>query len=237
MYYNVIRIVCFKFIPALFLLLALCCGFLSENLFAQQQSDKTEMKPAVSSESSSQKEDTTSVTSDSTVAENTVEMADIHDIKPPEKIGYDLKWLYYLISGILIALLLAGIFFFFKYRKRKIQEKQIITLSSDELALKLLDELLDVDNIDGKIFYFNLSAILRNYIQGRYKINAPEMTTEELIPKIDSFGLDRELSQKLRALLHSADPVKFAGVTTVQAKMQNDLLFVIDFVKKTREVR
>jgi len=237
MYYNVIRIVCFKFMPALFLLFALCCGFLSDALFAQQQSDKTEMKPAVSSESSSQKEDTTSVTSDSTVVKNTVEMTDIHDIKPPEKIGYDLKWLYYLISGIIIALLLAGIFFFFKYRKRKIQEKQIITLSSDELALKLLDELLDVDNIDGKIFYFNLSAILRNYIQGRYKINAPEMTTEELIPKIDSFGLDRELSQKLRALLHSADPVKFAGVTTVQAKMQNDLLFVIDFVKKTREVR
>lgn len=237
MYNNVIRIVCFKFMPALCLLLAVCCGFSAKALFARQQNDKTGMESAVFSESSSKKDDAASVTSDSTVVKNTVEMSDIHDIKPPEKIGYDLKWLYYLISGILIALLLAGIFFFFKYRKKNIQEKQIITLSPDELALKLLDELPDIDNIDGKTFYFNLSAILRNYIQGRYKINAPEMTTEELIPKIDSFGLDRELNQQIRALLHSADPVKFAGVTTVQAKMQNDLLFVIDFVKKTREIK
>jgi len=216
-------------------LIFICSGFSVSEVFAQQQNHGTGAEPAVSPESSAK---TDSVTTDSTgvkAAENKIEMSDIHDIKPPEKIGYDLKWLYYLLSGILIAVLLMGIFFFFKYRKKKITEKQMIMLSPDELALKLLDELPDTDNIEGKRFYFNLSAILRNYIQGRYKINAPEMTTEELIPKIDTFGLDRELNQQLRALLHSADPVKFAGVPTVQNKMRNDLLFVIDFVKKTRE--
>ncbi len=165
--------------------------------------------------------------------EKVIEMTDIHDIKPPEKIGVNLIPLYYALLGILILALITVAILYLRKRKKKIKKKKIITLSPEEQAMNLLDRLLDIDSIEGKEFYFRLSAILRNYIQGRYSINAPEMTTEEFLPRVDELGIDRELQQQLKDLFHATDPVKFAGAHAVQTRMQNDLNFVISFVKKT----
>ncbi|MCP4344711.1 MAG: hypothetical protein GY795_04190 [Desulfobacterales bacterium] len=178
------------------------------------------------------------LTPDSTDAkggENVIEMSDIHDIKPPEKIGINLVPLYYALLAVLILALIAVAIFYLKKRKKKIKKKKIITLSPEEQAMNMLDGLLDVDSIEGKEFYFRLSAILRTYIQGRYSIDAPEMTTEEFLPRVDELKIDRELQQQLKELFRATDPVKFAGARAVQTRMQNDLNFVISFVKKTTE--
>ncbi|MDM8526027.1 hypothetical protein QUF80_21855 [Desulfococcaceae bacterium HSG8] len=162
-----------------------------------------------------------------------IEMTDIHDIKPPEKIGTDWKPLYYTLLAVLILLLVGAVLLYLKKRRKRIRKKEMISLSPDEAAFVLLDELLDVESFDGKKFYFRLSSILRNYIQGRYGINAPEMTTEEFLPSIEKLNLDRELQQHLRKLIHSTDPVKFAGTPAVQTNMEKDLAFVRAFVKQT----
>ncbi|HHC25429.1 MAG TPA: hypothetical protein ENK58_08490, partial [Desulfobacterales bacterium] len=91
-------------------------------------------------------------------------MTDIHDIKLLENIGVDLTLLYYALGAVLILALLFAVFFYLKKRKKRIKEKTIVTLSPDEAAFALLDELTDVEIIDGKEFYFRLSAILRAYI-------------------------------------------------------------------------
>ncbi len=178
------------------------------------------------------------LTSDSTASkagENVIEMSDIHDIKPPEKIGIDLTPLYYVLLTVLILAILVIAVIYLKKRKKRKKEKKFVSLPPDELAMSLLDELLDIDNVEGKKFYFQLSAILRGYIQGRYGINAPEMTTEEFLPRVDELGIERGLQQRLRDLFHVADPVKFAGAHAVQTRMRNDLNFVISFVKQTSE--
>ena len=92
---------------------------------------------------------------------------------------------------------------------------------------------MDVENMDGKAFYFSLSNILRAYIQARYTINALEMTTEELLPKIDVLDLNKEMHQELKALLRSTDPVKFAGVPAAVSKMREHLYFVRNFIVQT----
>lgn len=167
--------------------------------------------------------------------QKTVQMADIHDIKPPEKIEIDLRPLYYAVGGILALLLCVAAFLFLRKYLKKIRKKEIITLSPEETAFRSLDALGDIENLDGKEFYFELSAILRSYIQGRYEINAPEMTTEELLPKIERLELSQGLRKSLRELLQSADPVKFAGRPAVQKKMRQDFAFVQTFVKQTSE--
>jgi len=158
-------------------------------------------------------------------------MTDIHDIKPLEILATDwLSWLLYLLGAALTtAAIWAAISYWKRFRNRKPVSVEV-TVLPHEAALKLLDGLTDVENMDGKAFYFSLSNILRSYIQARYGINALEMTTEELLPKIDLLDLGREMHQELKTLIRSADPVKFAGVPARVSKMRQHLDFVKNFI-------
>lgn len=169
------------------------------------------------------------------VKKDAVQMSDIHDIKAPEDIGMDPRLLYYILSAILIAALIALAIFYMKHRKKRVKEKEIIKLPPDEAAYLLLDDLSDIERMDGKDFYFRLSAILRTYIRDRYEVNAPEMTTEEFLPQIEKLALSREMQNDLRKLLCSADPIKFAGSMAIQTQMQSDLTYVRLFIKQTTE--
>jgi len=160
-------------------------------------------------------------------------MTNIHDIKPPEPAGFDPALLWYILIAVLASALILLLVFLWKRRKRKIKHAVALSLLPEEAALLALDELLDIENIDGKDFYFRLSSILRHYINDRYEINAPEMTTEELLPKMDRLGIDKKLVQCLKELFHTADPVKFADVHSVSARMESDLAFCRKFVKET----
>ena len=161
-----------------------------------------------------------------------VPMTDIHDIKPLEIPAADWSLMLTIMGAVLIlAIIGAAIYYWKKHRNRKQVSVEVPPLPH-EAALRLLDGLDDVENRDGKAFYFSLSTILRAYIQARYNINALEMTTEELLPKIDILGLSRELHQELKDLLRSTDPVKFAGVPAAVSKMRQDLAFVRNFIQQ-----
>ncbi len=166
---------------------------------------------------------------------NKIPMTDIHDIKPLENIAPDNGALIaaIIIGAVLIILIVALIIFFMKKRKKKLKGKTAPPVPIDRAALAALESLWDIENIDGKNFYFRLCEILRMYIKGRYKINAPEMTTEELSPALDKLKLDRRLSKELKDVLKRADPVKFAGKPPVFSQMEKDLAFAIKFIKNT----
>ena len=100
----------------------------------------------------------------------------------------------------------------------------------------MLDALAASGNADSKQFYFDLSAILRRYIERRYEIPASEMTTEELLPRVNRLPLKAELAQLLKAFCRGADPIKFAGVCAEQNRMAQDLSFARDFVRQTTEM-
>jgi len=162
-------------------------------------------------------------------------MTDIFDIKGPEAFGVDPVYFRYALYALILILILvfiaAGIIYL-KKRKKKIEE---ITahIAPDTAAYKLLDELVGLEIPDVKEFYFRLSLILRDYIHGRYHIDAPEMTTEELLPRITEINLGNEIHHQLKTFFYSSDPIKFADLTADSHKMKNDLFFVRNFVKET----
>lgn len=161
-----------------------------------------------------------------------VPMTDIHDIKPLEIPVADGSLLFYILGAVFIlAAIGAAIYFWKKFRNRRHVPAET-PIPAHEAALRSLDALEGVEAMDGKAFYFSLSNILRTYIEARYGINALEMTTEELLPKIDFPGLRREIHQELKELLRSTDPVKFAGVPAAVSRMQRDLAFVRNFIKQ-----
>jgi hypothetical protein len=162
-----------------------------------------------------------------------VPMTDIHDIKPLETPAADWSLLVYILGAVLIlAVIGAAIYYWKKHRNRKRAPAEIPILPH-EAALRLLDAIADVESMDGKAFYFSLSNILRTYIQARYNINALEMTTEELLPRIDVLNLGREMHQELKDLIRSTDPVKFAGIPAAVIKMREHHYFVRTFVIQT----
>ncbi len=166
-------------------------------------------------------------------AEPVEQMTDIHDIKPPEPAGFDYSKLVYAGYALLAIIVLAAlIYMILRLRPGKKPITEILP-EPHETAHFLLDELMDVELIDGKEFYFRLSAVFRGYIKGRFGINAPEMTTEELAPKIEQFEIDSDLKQNLKSFLNSAEPIKYADVYAVEKKMQTDLSLIRKFVNKT----
>ena len=114
------------------------------------------------------------------------------------------------------ALVLAGIWFLVRFLARKVKEHR---MSPIERAWVELDRLLK-KGLPGrgryKDFYVELTMVVRRYVQRKYGIKAPHLTTEEFLREVADnasqvSGLSSNVSS-LRKFLESADMVKFAGV-------------------------
>lgn len=173
-----------------------------------------------------------------TMPVDSVDMADIHDIKPIIDMGPDLGWLVWAAVAVLILALLALAWWLWR-RRRKSYEAEleaIVLASPEEEANQLLDELAADQSLNGKQFYFRLSYILRRYLERRYGFPAAEMTIEELLPRVDQLPIQLQLLQPLKALSQRAEPIKFAGAVVHPKQMPDDLRFVRDFVIQTAPV-
>ncbi|MFP4347491.1 MAG: DUF4381 family protein [Thermodesulfobacteriota bacterium] len=162
-----------------------------------------------------------------------VPMTDIHGIKPPEPAGFDPTPLYYAAAGAAVLAVAVFSFLIWKHRRRRLRVSTTPGFSPEETALAALDELVNVEETDGKIFYFRLSAVLRRYLEARYRIHAPEMTTEELLSEIKHLGMDPALRKGLRSLLETADPIKYAGAPASVRAMEDHVAFARRFVRET----
>ena len=106
------------------------------------------------------------------------------------------------------AAVLYGVFLFLRYVARRVKEHR---MSPIERAWAELDRLVR-RGLPGrgryKDFYVELTMVVRRYVQRRYGIKAPHMTTEEFLSD-ERFNSSGELKE----FLESADMVKFAGVS------------------------
>ena len=79
----------------------------------------------------------------------------------------------------------------------------------------------------------------REYIDNRWEIDAPEMTSSEILNEIDALKLSPELVEKLRFVLSTADLVKFAKWEPLpndhDTCMKNAVLFVKETAEQTEQ--
>ena len=117
----------------------------------------------------------------------------------------------------LAALLAAGVWFAVK----KIREMvRVHRMSPIERAYYELDRLLK-KGLPGrglyKDFYVELTMVVRRYVERKYGVKAPNMTTQEFLGELARRADDATVAQiggsvALKEFLESADLVKFAGV-------------------------
>lgn len=106
-----------------------------------------------------------------------------------------------------------------------------------EVALNRLRELNQRDlPATGKldIFYVDLSSILRYYVEDRFRIRAPEQTTQEFIEDAASQGVFSEVQQQFLAeFLRQCDRIKFARLQPGLEDAMEHFKQVRLFVKET----
>jgi hypothetical protein len=160
-------------------------------------------------------------------------MTDIHDIKPLVAVDTPFPAAAVALIGAAGLALLGLALYYLKRRAGQRTSPLPPPLPPETAALAQLDAIRDLAVMEARKFYFQLSAVLRTYLHGRYGLNAPEMTTEEILPRIGTLGLPADLAARLEALLLSADPIKFAALPASRRKMETDLGFAYAFVEKT----
>ena len=152
-------------------------------------------------------------------------MDDIKDVKPPVNLP-DLWWLLWLLL-VLIAVA-AGIYFLLRYKK--VPQKQLMPQAPElpawDKAYQQLETLRRENLLDKglfKEFFTRVADITRHYMEDRFNIRAPHMSTEEFLYYLGITGhLNETQNAALKDFLNSCDMVKFAKYApTINEALRN----------------
>jgi hypothetical protein len=145
--------------------------------------------------------------------ERAKDQADIRDIKPPDAIPVD--WRPYYALAAVLAVLAAVAILVHRLRTRPQRAAPVPPpLPPHVIALRALESLRArslVEHGAFKEFYSSLSDIVRRYLEDRFRLRAPEMTTEEFLLVTSRDGrLAPPHRRLLGEFLTESDLVKFA---------------------------
>lgn len=139
----------------------------------------------------------------------------------------------YIIWIILGLLLIAGIIYYFKTRKKKEElEPEFVpavpALEEALAKLKELDEKLLWQNNKIKQYYTELTDILQNYLGRDVEIPTLELTSSEIIELVETqnnsrkLGIEKDTLKNLHVLFKHADLVKFAKSKPISHEIEGD---------------
>jgi len=166
----------------------------------------------------------------------------LRDVKAPIDIPYN----YILLITALASVILIGMLVYLGYRlyrKRK-EEGYLIkppepARPAHEIALESLDELIVKDLIgkgEIKLFYSEISEIIRRYIEGRYYVPALEETSSEILHELKKQDLTDDASEMVKSLLALSDLAKFAKYKPSNEENVDVISWAREFIEVTKVV-
>ncbi|MDD5477471.1 MAG: hypothetical protein PHG87_04620 [Candidatus Omnitrophica bacterium] len=160
----------------------------------------------------------------------------LRDIKGPLSLNSRLNFL--LLLGILVFIAILVLLFIFLSRRKKppaILPKRPAHTSAYEQLEKLKAKDL-IRQARFKEYYSEISDIIRHYLENRFLLKAPEMTTEEFLFYVRDYGrLDRGHKILLKEFLLACDLVKFAKYVPPIEEMDAIFLSAKKLVDETKE--
>jgi len=179
--------------------------------------------------------DTTRVVVASVLGDAT-EQADIRDIKGPEPVPPDRR-VWYALAGLVAVLVLVGLLARALRARRRTAAALAPPRPAHEIAAEALRALRArrLPELGAfKEFYSALSGIVRRYLEDRFEVRAPEMTTEEFLDATARGGaLDNAQRTLLGDFLAESDLVKFARHVPTLADSDRVLGAAERFVEET----
>jgi len=157
-------------------------------------------------------------------------ISDIRDIKGPLHF-YEAPWVW--IGSVLALIVLLALAFAIWKKVRAMMSIR----PAHEIALKELQAIRDYLSKSGDVkeFYFKVSACVRAYVEARFDLRAPEMTTEEFLPSLrDSGTLSDGQKKLLKDFLEACDLVKFARYTPKVEEVESVFVTAKNFINETK---
>ena len=132
------------------------------------------------------------------------------------------QWLYGVIAGCILCS--GGVFGYILWRKRRTNPETALGPPAHEVAFARLEDLIQarlIEKGEVKLFYLRLSNTLRHYIEDRFALRAPELTTEEFLADLrDTDVLIQSHKDLLKEFLQHCDLVKFAEHVPATGEIQ-----------------
>ena len=159
------------------------------------------------------------------------------NMKTPVRL-YEAKGLlvYWFLAIMAIGL---GVYLFIRFKDDKPIIRRIKIEPKVPAHVKALSEIEDLrqsggpHSEDAKGYYTQLTDILREYINERFGFNATEMTSYEILERLEE-SRDKESLAELRDLLSTYDMVKFAKFKPMLNENDRNLVSAMEFVNDTK---
>ena len=162
-------------------------------------------------------------------------------LEPPVGLAFPL-WVI-LAMGIFALAALVGVGLlmqkWLKNRRARRGDLPELYRSEDEIALHLLFELEQKKLIPlgkYKIFYFTMSEVLKAYLGRRFRFDAAESTTQELLNHLEHRErISDKLLDRLEALFNQLDRVKFTDFVPAESEPVGLLVEAREWIQLTRQ--
>ncbi|MCL2145180.1 MAG: hypothetical protein FWH43_06810 [Endomicrobia bacterium] len=157
---------------------------------------------------------------------------DIKDIKSLKKISMNPAY----SAGIALVLiiLIALIVLLIKDIRKNVKEETVI-IDPQVQALIDLDDLLGsgiIKNGEPRVFYYRTAEILRTYISKKYGFNAMEMTSTELLKKLENIVFISLTRKDIKEYFKIFDLARYAGFKPSESSMIDSLEKTKEFIRK-----
>lgn len=141
------------------------------------------------------------------------------------------RWWIWAAAAALVVAALALLVLWYRRRAVGVRRASAYERAMEQLGLLESAGLPANDEIDA--WYVELSSVVRHYLEGRFAVRAPELTTEEFLREAAA-ALTPEHRRLLGEFLAGCDRVKFARHTPTEPEMKQALDTALVFVRQTR---
>ena len=160
---------------------------------------------------------------------------DIREIKALQRPEFGVSPYLWVIAALLGLLLVAALLVGWRYRRK--QRRVPHGPPPHEAAFAALDGLRGVDFDDPeevRRYYFAISEIFRCYVEDRFGLNATDLTSQEILARLDELGgLHNEERILVRSFLTHTDVVKFADHRPAPEEIRERYDEALQFIQRT----
>ena len=175
------------------------------------------------------------------VGKKLIDKDDIRSIKQPVSVGLLGFWMSLACFAIAVLFILLTILIVRrKIRERSEAESRKPPHERVKIELARLKDHGYLEEKNFKAFYSELSEILRRYLERRFRVEALERTSAELLEELKRLSLEKEILDEVREVLTETDLVKFAKYIPsyeLAARLESLLLDAIEKTKPQPEAK
>ncbi len=144
------------------------------------------------------------------------------------------RWLWILSAVVVTAAIAVAGFRFWAVWRLRMRRRSAYDEAKLNLDTLLMAPRPNEQQMDG--FFVELSGIIRRYLEDRFGLRSPELTTEEFLDELaKSPDLVRSHQRLLREFLNRADLVKFAHLVPDPSDVEVSLDSARQFLESTRD--